>query len=131
MATGQEPTREREEEESKVVGRRRRNGRRSTGAEAPRLMSAVEEAKRSLETAVDDVRERVEDQPVKTLALAVGAGYVIGGGLFTPLTGRLFYTGLRIALRLAALPLVREELMALVESITDRGRGEQERRQQQ
>jgi hypothetical protein len=71
----------------------------------------------------------VQEQPVKTLALALGAGYVVGGGLFTPLTGRLFYTGLRIALRLAALPLVREELMALVESISDRGRGEQERRQ--
>ena len=125
MATGQESGRE--EEESKLAGGRRRNGRRS--AEPARLLSAVEEAKRSLETAVDDVRERVQEQPVKTLALALGAGYVVGGGLFTPLTGRLFYSGLRIALRLAALPLVREELMALVESISDRGRGEQERRQ--
>ena len=124
MATGHETTRD--EDEAKLTGRRR-NGRRT--AETPRLRSAVEEAKRSIETTVDDVRERVQEQPVKTLALAVGAGYVVGGGLFTPLTGRLFYTGLRIALRLAALPLVREELMALVESISDRGRGEQERRQ--
>jgi len=128
MPTGQEPT-QKDEEDSKLVGRRRRNGRR--GTEPARLLSAVDEAKRSLETAVDDVRDRVQEQPMKTLAIAVGAGYVVGGGLFTPLTGRLFYTGLRIALRLAALPLVREELMALVESITDRGRGEQERRHQQ
>ena len=123
MATGQEPT---SGEESRVTGRRRNRGRSEA---PPRLLSAVEEAKRSIETAVDDVRDRVQEQPVKTLALALGAGYVVGGGLFTPLTGRLFYTGLRIALRLAALPLVREELMALVESISDRGRGEQERRQ--
>ena len=126
MATSQETTRG--EEESKLASRSRRNGRRN--AEPARLLSAVEEAKRSLETAVDDVRDRVQEQPVKTLALALGAGYVVGGGLFTPLTGRLFYTGLRIALRLAALPLVREELMALVESISDRGRGETERRHQ-
>jgi hypothetical protein len=127
MATGQETTRQ--DDEADLAGRPRGYGRR--GTEPARLMSAVEEARRSLETAVDDVRDRVQRQPVKTLALAVGAGYVVGGGLFTPLTGRLFYTGLRIALRLAALPLVREELMALVETISDRGRGEQERRHQQ
>jgi hypothetical protein len=130
MATGHEPSSDREEAESKLVGGRRRHGSRR-GGESPRLMSAVEEARRSIETTVEDVRERVQEQPVKTLALALGAGFVVGGGLFTPLTGRLFYTGLRMALRLAALPLVREELMALVETISDRGRGEQERRQQQ
>lgn len=126
MATGQEPTSPREEEQPRTT---RRNGGR--GGESPRLLSAVEEARESINTTIEDVRERVQKQPVKTLALAVGAGYVVGGGLFTPLTGRLFYTGLRIALRLAALPLVREELMALVEAISDRGRGEQERRHQQ
>jgi hypothetical protein len=125
MATGQEGTSQREDEE---LGGRRGSGRRGQPAH---LLSALEQAKRSFETAVDDVRERVHEKPVKTLALAVGAGYVVGGGLFTPLSGRLFYTGLRIALRLAALPLVREELMALVETISDRGRGEQERRHQQ
>jgi ElaB/YqjD/DUF883 family membrane-anchored ribosome-binding protein len=125
MATGQESTSQREDEE--LRGRR---GSERRGQPA-HLLSALEQAKRSFETAVDDVRERVHEKPVKTLALAVGAGYVVGGGLFTPLSGRLFYTGLRIALRLAALPLVREELMALVETISDRGRGEQERRHQQ
>jgi len=128
MATGQEPNRSKQDEDSEVAGRRRNGG---PGTEPARLLSAVEEAKRSLETAADDLRERVQTQPVKTLALAVGAGYIVGGGLFTALTGRIFYAGVRIALRLAALPLVREELMALVESISDRGRGEQERRQQQ
>jgi hypothetical protein len=107
---------------------RRRNGRRTN--EPARLLSAVDEARRSVEGLVDDLRERVEQQPVRTLALALGAGYIVGGGLFSALTSRLLYGGLRIGLRLAALPLVREELMGLIETISDRGRGETERRHQ-
>jgi hypothetical protein len=115
-------------EESKLAGRRKRNGRR--GAEPARLLSAVDEARRSVEAFADDLRTRVEEQPVKTLALALGAGYILGGGLFSALTGRLLYGGLRIGLRVAALPLVREEILGLIETISDRGRGETERRQQ-
>lgn len=115
------------EDEAKVVGRRRRtSGKRG---EPARLMSAVDEAKRSVQSLADDLRERVEEHPWRTLGMALGAGYVLGGGLFTALTGRLLFGGVRIGLRLAALPLVREELLGMVESITDRGRGETERRQ--
>jgi len=116
------------EEEPKLVGRRRRgNGKRSESAS---LMSALTEARRSVETVADDLRERVEEHPWKTLGLAVGAGYLLGGGLFTALTGRLLFGGVRIGLRLAAIPLVREELLGFVENIRDTGRGETERRQQ-
>lgn len=115
-------------EEAKVVGRRRRgNGGRNEPAS---LMSAVDQARRSVETLADDLRERVEEHPWKTLGMAVGAGYLLGGGLFTALTGRLLFGGLRIGLRLAAIPLVREELMGFMETIKDTGRGETERRQQ-
>ena len=127
MATSEETTTT-AGDESKLTGRRRRNGRRTN--EPARLMSAVDEAKRSLESIADDLRTRVEEEPVKTLAIALGAGYIVGGGLFSALTGRLLYGGLRIGLRMAALPLVREELMGLIESISDRGRGESERRHQ-
>jgi ElaB/YqjD/DUF883 family membrane-anchored ribosome-binding protein len=96
----------------------------------PRMMDAVTDARQSVETMVDDAREMVDEHPWKALGIAVGAGYVIGGGLLTPLTGRLLYGVLRIGLRLAALPLVRDELMSFVESATDRGRGESERRHQ-
>lgn len=119
---------EEKDEESKLTGKRRRNGRR--GTEPARLLSAVDEAKRSVEAFAEDLRTRVEEEPVKTLAIALGAGYILGGGLFSALTGRLLFGGLRIGLRMAALPLVREELMGLIESISDRGRGETERRQQ-
>jgi ElaB/YqjD/DUF883 family membrane-anchored ribosome-binding protein len=98
--------------------------------DAPRMMDAVSDARQSVETMVDDAREMVDEHPWKALGIAVGAGYVIGGGLLTPLTGRLLYGVLRIGLRLAALPLVRDELMSFVESATDRGRGESERRHQ-
>src|SRR5688572_4402891 len=127
MATSEETTTT-AGDESKLTGRRRRNGRRTN--EPARLLSAVDEAKRSLESFADDLRTRVEEEPVKTLAIALGAGYIVGGGLFSALTGRLLYGGLRIGLRMAALPLVREELMGLIESISDRGRGESERRHQ-
>jgi hypothetical protein len=115
------------DDEPKVVGRRRRSSKRTDSA---RLMSAVDEARRSVESLADDLRERVEEHPLRTLGLALGAGYVLGGGLFTALTGRLLFGGLRIGLRLAALPLVREELLGMVETITERGRGDTERRQQ-
>jgi hypothetical protein len=129
MKSGEEQSSASEQEEAKLVGRRRRNGGKRA-SEPARLMSAFDEAKRSIETVVEDLRERVEEQPLKTLAMALGAGYILGGGLFTALTGRLLFGGLRIGVRLAALPLVRDELMGFVETITERGRGETERRQQ-
>ena len=125
MPTGEEHAKD---EESKLAGRRKRNGRRTN--EPARLLSAVDEARRSVESFADDLRTRVEEEPVKTLAMALGAGYILGGGLFSALTGRLLYGGLRIGLRVAALPLVREELLGLIETISDRGRGETERRTQ-
>lgn len=116
-----------DQDEPNAAGRRRKAGKRTDGA---RLLSAVDEARRSLESLADDLRERVEEHPWRTLGMAMGAGYILGGGLFTALTGRLLFGGLRIGLRLAALPLVREELLGMVETMTERGRGDTERRQQ-
>jgi hypothetical protein len=59
-----------------------------------------------------DLRGRLERNPYATLAAAFGVGYVLGGGLFTPLTGRL----IRLGLRLAALPLVKDELLHMAET---------------
>jgi len=61
------------------------------GCEAPRLARAI------------------QDHPIRTLLLAAGAGYVFGGGLLTPTTGRL----LRVGLRAVALPLLRRQLISL------------------
>ena len=59
-----------------------------------------------------DLRGRVQRNPYGMIAAAVGVGYVLGGGLFTPLTGRI----LKLGLRLAALPLVKEELLGMAEA---------------
>jgi hypothetical protein len=62
-----------------------------------------------------DLKGRVERNPYGMVLAALGVGYVLGGGLFTPLTGRL----LRLGVRLAALPLVRDELLGMAESAVD------------
>jgi hypothetical protein len=62
-----------------------------------------------------DLKGRVDRNPYATVAVAVGVGYVLGGGLFTPLTGRIF----RLGMRLAAIPLVKDELVHMAETIVD------------
>jgi hypothetical protein len=53
-----------------------------------------------------DLRGRVERNPLGMVLAAAGIGYVLGGGLFSPLTGRV----VRIGLRLALIPLVKSQL---------------------
>jgi hypothetical protein len=59
-----------------------------------------------------DLKGRVERNPYTTLLAAFGVGYVLGGGLFTRTTGRI----LRLGMRLAALPMVKDELMGMAEA---------------
>ncbi|HEY0715594.1 MAG TPA: hypothetical protein VGF45_23130 [Polyangia bacterium] len=53
---------------------------------------------------VDRIKEEAAEHPFRTAGWAAGAGFVLGGGIFTPLTGRTVKTGLQLALRLAILP---------------------------
>jgi hypothetical protein len=48
-------------------------------------------------------RETVE-HPLRTVGIVAGAGFVLGGGLFTPLTFRTLRSGIHLALRLGVLP---------------------------
>jgi hypothetical protein len=59
-----------------------------------------------------DLRGRVDRNPYLMMAAAVGVGYILGGGLFTRTTGRL----LRLGVRLAALPMVKDELLGIAEA---------------
>lgn len=54
-----------------------------------------------------DLSRELQVHPYRTLALAAAAGYVLGGGLFTPLTGH----ALRLGLRLALLPMAQSALL--------------------
>ena len=74
-----------------------------------------------------DLKGRADRHPYGTVAAALGIGYVLGGGLFTPLTARIVRMGIRIGMRLAVLPLLKQEVAEIVESIGEedgRVRGE-------
>src|SRR3954465_1204610 len=64
-----------------------------------------------------DIEGRVERNPYGMMAAALGVGYVLGGGLFSPLTARLVGFGMRMGLRLAAIPFLENELRGLTESV--------------
>ena len=53
------------------------------------------------------------EHPGRSVAIAVGVGYVLGGGLFSRLTARVLGMGIRIGLRTALLPLATEALVVL------------------
>jgi hypothetical protein len=67
------------------------------------------------EEAVTDLKARVERHPYGALVAALGVGYALGGGIFTPLTARLVRFGVRLGLRAALLPIVTERISELVE----------------
>lgn len=59
-----------------------------------------------------DLPGRMERHPYQTLLVAAGIGYVLGGGLFTRMTGGLLRAGVRVA----ALPLVTKEFETIAET---------------
>ncbi len=63
-----------------------------------------------------DLKGRVDANPIGMVAVALGIGYVLGGGLFTRFTGRL----VRFGIRLAVLPAVK---FALVDRAAELLRG--------
>lgn len=69
------------------------------------------------------LRREARQNPGRSVALALGAGYVLGGGLFSALTARLVATAVRIGLRVAVVPLVSDGIAALGEGLIGRGGG--------
>jgi hypothetical protein len=53
-----------------------------------------------------DLRGRVQRNPIGMVLAAAGIGYVLGGGLYSPMTSRL----LRIGVRLALVPVIKSQL---------------------
>ncbi|HYX93298.1 MAG TPA: hypothetical protein VE782_17150 [Myxococcaceae bacterium] len=84
------------------------------GAAAQQLVDDAREAIRQIGGALD-LRGRVERHPFGMMLAAMGVGYVLGGGLFTPFTAGL----VRLGLRLAALPLVKDELIGMAGAAMD------------
>ena len=57
-----------------------------------------------------DIEGRLKRSPYGMVAGALGMGFVLGGGLFTRLTARIFGAGLRIGL-MAALPTLEKQIV--------------------
>src|ERR1700737_4329309 len=81
------------------------------GSSAQHLLSEAKGAVEDLRETFD-LRQRVDRHPYGMLAAAAAVGYVLGGGLFTSWTGGL----VRLGIRLAAIPFVKNELMNVAEA---------------
>lgn len=71
----------------------------------------VREASKQIGAWSQAMGRQVQAHPGRSVALAVGAGYLLGGGLFSRLTFRVVGTGMRIGLRLLV-PYLTQTLVA-------------------
>src|SRR5262245_48178352 len=92
------------------------------------LRATIEGARQSLEGLAGELLDRIERRPLRSVGIALVAGYLLGGGLFTRATGRLLFGTLRLGTRLLTLPIVRDEVLAIADALT-MDRGETEGRQ--
>ena len=84
------------------------------GAAAHQFFDEAKATGQGLMEAID-LGGRVQRNPYGMVAAALGIGYLLGGGLFSRTTGRVF----RMGVKLAAIPLVRDELLGFAESAID------------
>jgi hypothetical protein len=91
----------------------RRTKAERTKADVLPISRRASETRKQVLAWTDSLIEQTRQHPGRSVAMAVGVGYVLGGGLFSPLTGRLLGTGIRIGLRAAVLPFVTEGLAVL------------------
>jgi hypothetical protein len=96
------------------------------GEEAPRqageeILEGIQSLAKNANAALNGLSDaagltpRVEQNPYGMIAAALGAGYVVGGGLFTPTTMRL----VRLGMKLASVPMVRDRLLDAAEAALD------------
>jgi hypothetical protein len=95
------------------------NGSATLGKRVDQVSHTAEQAwsktRDALSNVDDNIKGRVRRNPYGSMAAALGIGYVLGGGIFTPLTARIVGVGLRLGMRLALLPLLKQELSELAE----------------
>jgi hypothetical protein len=73
----------------------------------------VSQPRKQVGSWADRLARQTREHPGRSVAIAVGIGYVLGGGLFSRLTARVLGMGIRIGLRTALLPFVTEALVVL------------------
>ena len=65
----------------------------------------------------DVVIKQTAQRPVRSVALAAGAGFLLGGGLFSSLTARIVAVGLKAGVRFALVPLMTQRLISMGEEL--------------
>jgi hypothetical protein len=101
------------------------DGVRTIGQHVDRVSGSAQEAWTETRGAFSDltdaidIKGRVKRRPYGSVAAALGLGYVIGGGIFTPLTARIVRLGLRIGVRLAIVPLLKDQIAGLATVLAD------------
>jgi hypothetical protein len=120
---------------SKVPSNGLRAGDDATAARRAHIDNAsrsAEQAWAHARDAVTDLREAIDLEgmahrhPIGTVAAALGIGYVLGGGLFSRLTARLLGLGVRVGLRLAVVPVLKDEIVGLAAAIASPSNGSAE-----
>ena len=87
----------------------------------PQVMHTVTELAKDANAALNGMSDavgltaHVEKSPYAMIGAALGLGYIVAGGLFTPTTSRL----IRMGVKLAAIPQVRNRLLDVAESAID------------
>jgi ElaB/YqjD/DUF883 family membrane-anchored ribosome-binding protein len=102
----------------------------TVGQRVDRVRDTAQETWSRTRDAVNELKDRfdldgrVRRNPYGTVAAALGVGYVLGGGFFSPLTARIFRLGLRIGLRLAAIPFLENEIRSFAETVVSGAEGD-------
>jgi hypothetical protein len=86
------------------------------GREARRTGGRPEPAGEQLAEVSSDLAALVVAHPAGAVAVAVGVGYVLGGGVFTRLTSGLLRLGLRLGVQFALLPALENEVATIMGS---------------
>lgn len=82
---------------------------RALGEDARGLAKELSEAAKEVRARMD-LSTSVQAHPLGALVAAAGLGYLLGGGLFSPLTGRLLGFGARALV----VPVLKAQLEAMV-----------------
>jgi len=98
---------------SSDTGRLANGANSAVGSGMRALTRRTSDARRRVDEWADVIRRQAKEHPGRSVALALGAGYVLGGGLFSALTARLVGAGARFALRVALVPMLTQSLAAL------------------
>ena len=81
------------------------------------------EARKRIAAWGEMLTRQTKEHTGRTVAMALGAGYVLGGGLFSRLTARIVGTGIRVGFRMILVPFVTQSLVSIGDSMWNRDAG--------